>query len=175
MAEIEIHHQHDHGGDPLGKRVGMIVGIIGVGLAVVTIASHREHTHAVLSRTEANDLWGYYQAKKIREHTSDVGAELLRALGTEPGRVEAAAAKFEAAKAKYGADAEVIQKEARAKEAETAHVEALALRYDLGEGFLELGLVLTSLYFLGRQRLFPISGGAAALAGAAIAASALLL
>jgi cytochrome c556 len=173
MAEIEIHHEP--GGDPPAKRVGLMVGVIGVALAVVTIASHREHTHAVLRRTEANDLWGYYQAKKIREHTSAVGGELLRALSTDAARVEAAAAKFEAAKAKYAADAEAIQKDARAKEEETEYVEALALRYDLGEGFLELGLVLTSLFFLGRQRLFPLAGGFAASAGAVIAASALLL
>jgi len=176
MAEIEIHHGHHHPeGDPLSARVGIMVGVIGVVLAVVTIASHREHTHAVLSRTEANDLWSYQQAKKIREHTSDVGIELLHALGTDAARVEPAAAKLEAARAKYANDAAQQQAKAEEKQQETEHVERLALRYDLGEGFLELGLVLSSLYFLGRQRLFPLAGGAAALAGAAIAASALLI
>ena len=34
-----------------------------------------------------------------------------------------------------------------------------------GEGLLELGLVLTSLYFLSRQRLFPIIGVTAAVVG----------
>src|SRR5262249_31626838 len=106
MAEIEIHHEHPESADPVAKRVGLMVGTIGVALAVVTTASHREHTHAVLTRTEANDLWAYYQAKKIREHTSDVGGQLLQALGTDATRTAAAAAKFEAARAKYTADAE---------------------------------------------------------------------
>ncbi len=172
MAEIEIHHEHGHVEDPNSKRVGLMVGVIGVVLAVVTIAAHREHTHAVLQRTEANDLWAYYQAKKIREHTSDVGAQLVLALGTDAAKTTAAASKLEATRAKYGTDAEVIQAQATAKESETGHAEHLALRFDLGEGFLELGLVLTSLYFLGRQRLFPVAGGAAALLGAAVAASA---
>ncbi len=175
MAEIEIHHGHHAPEDPLARRVGIMVGVIGVALAVVTIASHREHTHAVLRRTEANDLWGYYQAKKIREHTTEVGNQLLKALGTDAARTEEAAAKFEAAKSKYAHDAEGIWNDAKSKEDETEHVERLALRYDLGEGFLELGLVLTSLFFLGRQRLFPFAGGIAAVAGAVIAASALLL
>jgi hypothetical protein len=45
-----------------------------------------------------------------------------------------------------------------------------ALYYDIGEGFLELGLVLSSLYFLARKRLFPMLGGVAALLGAIVAA-----
>ncbi len=174
MAEIEIHHEHGHADDPAARVVGLMVGVIGVVLAIVTIAAHREHTAAVLHRTEANDEWSYYQAKKIREHTSDVAAQLARAVGTDPARVDAAVAKFEEAKAKYVKDAEEIQKEARAKHAETEHAEFLALRFDLGEGFLELGLVLSSLYFLGRQRVFPLVGGAAALIGLGTALSVLL-
>jgi Domain of unknown function (DUF4337) len=36
---------------------------------------------------------------------------------------------------------------------------------DLGEGFLELGLVLSSLYFLSRRRFFPVIGISAAFLG----------
>jgi hypothetical protein len=42
------------------------------------------------------------------------------------------------------------------------------LRFDLGEGFLELGLVLCSLYFLARNNFFPVFGVTAAVAGAAM-------
>jgi len=171
MAEIEIHPAHGHDDDPLAKRVGLTVGLIGVALAVVTIASHRQHTAAVIHRTEANDEWAYYQAKKIREHTSEVSAQVVRALGTDPEKVEAAAKALDAARAKYLGDAEGIQKNAKERMAESERAEFLALRFDLGEGFLELGLVLTSLYFLGRQRLFPLAGGLTAIAGALIAAS----
>ena len=169
MAEIEVHAAHGHDEDPLARRVGMMVGVIGIALAVVTIAAHREHTAAVIHRTEANDQWAYYQAKKIREHVSDVGGQLAALLGTDAARTEAAVRKLEAAKAKYVADAEGIRKEAEAKDHETGHAERLALCYDLGEGFLELGLVLTSLYFLGKRRVFPVAGGLSALLGAAIA------
>jgi hypothetical protein len=176
MAEIEIHHAHTgHETDPLATRVGIAVGLIGVALAVVTIVSHREHTAAVIHRTEANDQWSYYQAKKVREHTSEVGAELATALGAEGPKVEAAVRKLQASSAKYRADAEAIKTTAEAKDHETQHAELRALRFDLGEGFLELGLVLTSLYFLGRQRIFPLGGGTSALLGLALSLSALLI
>jgi hypothetical protein len=176
MPEIEIHHAPTgHESDPLSTRVGIAVALIGVTLAVVTIASHREHTAAVIHRTEANDQWSFYQAKKIREHTSEVGAELAAALGDAGLKVEAAIRKLQASSAKYRADAEAIKATAEAKDHETHHAELRALRFDLGEGFLELGLVLTSLYFLGRQRVFPLAGGVSAVLGLALSLSALLL
>jgi Domain of unknown function (DUF4337) len=175
MAEIEIHHGHGHEGDGMAKRVGLMVGVIGVVLAVVTIAAHREHTAAVIDRTAENDEWAYYQAKKIREHTSEVGRELALALGTDAARADAAAKRFDAMAGKYKGDAEEIQHKAREEHEATERAEHRALRFDLGEGFLELGLVLSSLYFLGRQRFFPLVGGASALIGLGTALSALAL
>jgi hypothetical protein len=176
MAEIEIHHEHaHHDGDPLAKRVGMMVGIVGILLAVTTILAHREHTAAVIHRTEANDAWAYYQAKKIRIHTDEVALQLLGALGADAARTGPAAEKLEAARAKFEKDAAEIKQDADEKQHRTHEAEALALRFDLGEGFLELGLVLSSLYFLGRQRLFPLVGGLSALLGLAIALSAFAL
>jgi hypothetical protein len=172
MAEIEIHH-HPHEHDATGQKVGLMVGVIGVLLAAATISAHREHTAAVIHRTEANDQWAYYQAKKTREHISGVGRELALALA-DATRAAPALQKFEADRAKYQADAESIKRMAEAKDQATEHNEARALRFDLGEGFLELGLVLTSLYFLGRQSLFPWAGGIAALLGLATALAGLL-
>jgi len=179
MAEIEIHHGHAHGGDeqvdPLAKRVGLAVGVIGVLLAVVTIAGHREHTIAVIERTKSNDQWAYYQAKKVREHTSEVGRELVTALATDQGRAAAATEKLAAMAARYKGEAEEVQKRAQEFDQSTERSEHKAVRFDLGEGFLELGLVLTSLYFLGRQRLFTLVGGLSAAVGLVVALSALSL
>ena len=49
-------------------------------------------------------------------------------------------------------------KEAQAKDAKCELEERRALRFDIGEGLLELGLVLSSLYFLARKNFFPIFG-----------------
>jgi Domain of unknown function (DUF4337) len=169
MAEVEIHTgHHDHSGDEFGRRVGVAVGIIGIVLAVVTIGSHRAHTAAVITRTEANDQWSFYQAKKLREHLVEVGGELAKSLTSDPSRVQPLVEKLAADRARYDHDANDIQSEAKSKEAETAHDEAKALRLDIGEGFLELGLVMSSLYFLSKRKLFPVIGGAAAVIGAAL-------
>lgn len=54
-----------------------MVGVIGILLAGVTIESHRAHTAAIVHKTEANDQWAFYQAKKIRGHLHEVGVTVL--------------------------------------------------------------------------------------------------
>jgi hypothetical protein len=169
MTEIEV--TPEHAADPNTRRVGILVGVVGVLLSVITIASHRAHTQAVIHRTESNDQWAYYQAKKIRESGNDVALTLIQSLGVDPAKTESAGRKLQTARDKYAADAEQIQKDANAKDEETRIEENRALRYDLGEGFLELGLVLCSLYFLARKSFFPILGTVSAIAGLAMGIS----
>jgi Domain of unknown function (DUF4337) len=164
MPEIEV--TPEHAADPNTRRVGILVGVVGILLSVVTIASHRAHTKAVIHRTEANDQWSYYQAKKIRENTEEVALALMQSLGSDAARTDAVAHKLEAARAKYASDAEKIQEDARSKDEETAVEERRALRFDIGEGLLELGLVLCSLYFLARKVFFPVFGVLSSTAGA---------
>lgn len=165
MAEVEIHTGHGHDNDEFGRRVGVMVGIIGIILAVVTISSHRAHTAAVIARTEANDQWSFYQGKKLREHLAEIGSSLASALASDPGKVEKLVDRLNKDHDRYAHDTEAIEKEAHAKEQDSEHEERRALRLDMGEGFLELGLVLSSLYFLSKQRLFPLIGGVAAVIG----------
>jgi hypothetical protein len=173
MTEIEV--TPEHSADPNTRRVGIMVGVVGILLSVVTISSHRAHTQAVIHRTESNDRWAFYQAKKIREYSSDVALTLLQSLSADPAKTMAAAQKLQAARDKYESDAAKIQDDARAKEAESEIEEHRALRYDIGEGLLELGLVLCSLYFLARKSFFPIIGVTAAFAGTVMAIWGLLL
>jgi uncharacterized protein DUF4337 len=173
-VEVEIHTEHAAGGDGFGQSVGILVGVIGILLAVVTILGHREHTAAVVHRTEANDQWAYYQAKKIREHTAETAGSLLEVLASDPQKAAPVAARLQQDAARYAKDAEGIQKVAEDRDAESAHAEARALRFDLGEGFLELGLVLSSLYFLSRRRLFVSLGAVSAVFGTAIGIAGLL-
>jgi len=58
-----------------------------------------------------------------------------------------------------------LERKARESQAETAREEGRAMRLDIGEGFLELGLVLSSLYFLSKRRFFPALGISAAVIG----------
>lgn len=166
MPEIEV--KPEHAADPNSRRVGILVGVVGIFLSVVTIASHRAHTKAVIYRTEANDDWSYYQAKKIRENTSDVASTVLESLAADPAKVAGSLRKLQTARQKYADDAKELQAEAESREAKTDTEESRALRFDVGEGLLELGLVLCSLFFLARNVLFPLFGTLAAVAGIAL-------
>jgi hypothetical protein len=173
MAEVEIHTGHGHSDDEFGRRVGVIVGVIGIVLAIVTISAHRAHTAAVIARTEANDQWSFFQSKKLRQHLAEIGSALASRLTTDESHVKDLVDKLDKDQKRYGTDSEEIQREARGKEAESIDEERRALRLDMGEGFLELGLVLSSLYFLSKKRLFPIFGGVAALVGTGLALASL--
>ena len=168
MAEVEIHTGHDHSGDTCAQRVGVAVGVIGIILAIVTIGSHRAHTQAVINRTEENDLWSFYQARKIRQQVLDVGTGLARALSQDDGKMQPVIEQFSKQSAHEAEKTPELEKQAREKSAETIREEGRAVRLDLGEGFLELGLVLSSLYFLSRRRFFPVIGITAAVLGTAL-------
>jgi len=144
---------------------------MGILLSVVTIESHRAHTAAIVHKTEANDQWNYFQAKKIRGHISDVGMTLVNALSNDAARTASIAQKLQDDAKHYSDDADKAKHDAEEKEHETEHAEHQAVRFDLGEGFLELGLVLSSLYFLSHRKLFPTLGITSAVIGVVVGAS----
>jgi hypothetical protein len=119
-------------------------------------------------KTEANDQWAFYQAKKIREHNAQIGATVLNALAADPAKVAAATARLTQDSERYTREAEDIRSVAQERDDESKHSERRALRFDVGEGFLELGLVMSSLYFLSRKRFFVAFGGIGAVAGTII-------
>jgi hypothetical protein len=175
MAELEIHHEHGHEEDPLGKTIGIMAAVLAVLLAIVTIMSHRAHTEGVLLKTDANDKWSYYQANRIKFHNLELGTDLLNAL---PGKTPEAAEtlnRYAKDKDKYSKQAKEIQDEANALEAQTTALEKRALNYDFGEGLLEIGLILTSLYFISKSKMFPTIGLIAALGGIVLALWAYLM
>ncbi len=174
MAELEVHTEHESA-DPFGKKIGILASVIAVFLAVVTIVSHRAHTDAVLMKSEANDKWSYYQSKRIKFHNLELGEDLVNVLGAKGPEAQKMLDKYAADKKRYAHDSDVAQEDAKKQDEEAAQVEKRALRYDFGEGLLEIGLVLTSLYFISRSKLFPAMGGISAVAGLAIAASGFLL
>src|SRR5579862_4320514 len=166
MAELEIHHEVEGGeSDPMGKTIGVVASVLAVFLAVVTIVSHRAHTDAVLFKSEANDKWSFYQAKKIKFHSLELGVDLLNAMPARNATADATLARYEKEKVRYTKESNEAQEDARKTDEEAGHVEAQALRYDFGEGLLEIGLVLTSLYFIARSKIFPVVGVIAAILG----------
>jgi hypothetical protein len=175
MAELEIHHETEHHSDPMGQKVGVMASILAVLLAVVTIASHRTHTAAIIHKSGSNDQWAYYQATRVKLHGTEMGENMVRLLGSKGEGAEKMLADYATQKKKYEEQSKSIQEEAKGADEAAEADEHRALRYDVGEGLLEIGLVLSSLYFISRKGMFPILGILAGLAGAGIAITGYLL
>jgi len=171
MAELEIHHEHEGAEDPMGKKVGILASMLAVFLAVVTIQSHRAHTEAILHTAKASDQWNFYQAKKLKAHNLEVGRDVMKVLAPEKNKeaVDKEEA-YEKEIARYDKDSEKASEDARKIEEAAEKAEHKAMGFDFGEGLLEIGLVLSSLYFIGRKMLFPVVGLIAGLAGIIAAA-----
>jgi hypothetical protein len=174
MAEIEIKTEGG-GSDPLGQKVGVLAAVLAVALAVVSIQSHRAHTTAVVERSEANDQWQFYQSNRIKFHSLELGVDLVNLLGRDKPGAEQTVARYETEQKKYEKESKEVKDEAQQKEKETRHTEDRALRYDIGEGMLEIGVVLASLYFIARKKLFPVISLIFGTLGIAVAISGLLL
>jgi hypothetical protein len=173
MAELEIHHE-THESDPMGQKVGVLAALLAVLLAIVTIASHRTHTAAIMHKSTANDEWSHYQSTRVKYHNLELGENLLSVLHANGDGAEKMRADYGVQKKKYEGQSKEIQEKAQQFDEAAEADEHRALRYDVGEGLLEIGLVLSSLYFISKKKMFPVMGVIAGVAGAIIAASGLI-
>ena len=174
MAELEIHHEGNES-DPTGKTVGVLAAVLAVLLAVVTIEAHRTHTAAIMHKSTANDQWSYYQANSIKLHTVEIGESLLAVVDAKGDAAEKARGRFAEQRKKYEAQKDEQQQKAKQSDEAAEGDEHRALRYDVGEGLLEIGLVLSSLYFISRKKMFPVMGVLAGVVGTAIAISGVMI
>src|ERR1035441_5648509 len=101
MAELEIHHESEHDADPLGRKVGVMAAVLAVLLAVVTIASHRTHTAAIMHKSESNDKWSEYQAARVKLHTTEMGENMVQLLGAKAEGAGKMLADYSGQKKKY--------------------------------------------------------------------------
>src|SRR6266536_2420565 len=112
MAELEIHHEHPHTSDPIGQKVGVMASLLAVLLAVVTIASHRTHTAAIIHKSSSNDQWAYYQATRVKLHTTEMGENMVHLLGAKGPDAEKMLSQYDGQKKKYEEQSKKIQEEA---------------------------------------------------------------
>lgn len=169
MPELEIHHESEHAIDPLGQKVGLLAAMLAVALAVVSIASHRTHTAAIIHKSAANDAWAHYQSTRVKTHNLELGENLLEVLGTKNPAAEKMHSDYEVQLKKYSDQATDIQKEAQHDDTLADGDEDRGLRYDIGEGLLEIAVVVCSLYFISRKKLFPTIAVIAGIGGIAVA------
>ena len=175
MAELEIHHEYEHHADPLGQKVGVMASILAVLLAVVTIASHRTHTAAIIHKSGIQRPVGVLPGHAGQAAYHRNGRKHGPPVGREVEDADKMLAEYAGQKKKYEEQSKKIQEEAKGADEAAEADEHRALRYDVGEGLLEIGLVLSSLYFISRKGMFPVLGMIAGVAGAGIAITGLLM
>ena len=175
MPELEIHHESEHAIDPVGQKVGVLAAILAVLLAVVTIASHRTHTAAIIHKSDSNDEWSHYQAIRVKYHNIELGENLIAILDAKGEAAQKLRSDFGTDKKKYLQQGKESQEKAQQSQEATESDERRALRYDIGEGLLEIGLVLSSLYFISKKMMFPVMGVVAGLTGTVIAITGLMI
>ena len=155
---------------PFERRVGATIAIIAAALALVSVLGHIETTEELLLQQKAADQWAFHQSKSIRRYQSEVAADVLSALKDTAG-----AARYRENFDKYEKDAEKTLDLASDLQKESAVAGRRALRLHLGEIFLEMAIVFSSLAVLTQRRAFWWSGIAGGAIGFAVAATVFLI
>ena len=175
VQELQEHAEHAEHEKTL-RPVALTMTVLAVLVAVVTVLGHRTHTEAVLDQNKATDVWGEYQAQKIRSYDTELAIDLRKVLPlADKEEAKAQVEEYRKHQAEWKEKTDEESKEAKALEAEVKDAEVKAVRFDLGEALLEIGLVITSVTLLTRKRAYWFFGLAFSAGGIASALSVLLL
>jgi hypothetical protein len=165
----ELNENAEHAREPFDKMVAVTMAIIAALLAIVSVTGHIFSTEELLAQQRASDQWAFYQAKDIRRYNAEIAVDVLKMLKTEGAeeRMKHYADNAE----KYDKDRAEIQAQAKEFEAERDLKGHKALRLEIGEVFLEIGIVFASLAILSKRRLVWLVSIVSALTGVTIAAT----
>jgi hypothetical protein len=175
LNELKEHAEHAKE-NPALVPVSVTMAILAVMVAIVTLLGHRAHTEEVVKQAQSSDQWAYYQAKNIRRHEDEIFADQA---SVQPTSDAAASAKlrdkYASEAARYKDEQKEIEDKAHELEAEVAVERKCADRFDLGEVFLEVGLVITSITLLSGRRVFWMLGIGLGVVGIVLAGTGFLL
>jgi len=175
LSELHENAEHARENKELAP-ISVTMAILAVCVAVVSLLGHRSHTEELLMQNRATDQWAYYQAKYILLHNYDMGLDLLPLVDfkdkDQAGKVQE---KYKAQVDRYTKEQADIEEKAKDFEAESAGAQRKADRYDLGEVFLEIALVISSLALLSKKLVFWYLGILSGLAGLAVAVTGMLM
>jgi len=175
LTELEEHAEHAREHPDLAP-VTLTMAVLAVLVATVSLLGHRTHTEEIILQNKATDQWGHYQAKNIRRHTDELFADLTGLVASKDAEAVAKLhEKYLAEADRYKDEQKELDTEARELEKESDLTRRKADRFDLGEVFLEVALVITSITLLSGRRIFWHVGLFMATAGVLVAASAWLL
>ena len=180
MSADEFQELHEHAEHAAHDRsmapVSLTMAILAVLVATISLLGHRAHTEEVVLQNKVSDQWAYYQAKNIRRHTDEIFADFASIMtANDASKAAQLQKKYQKEADRYRDEQKEIDAEAKKLEQETEHERRRADRYDLGEVFLEIGLVVTSITLISGRRIFWHSGVVLGLIGLIVASTAMLV
>ena len=175
LHELQEHAEHAKH-DPSLAPVTLTMAILAVLVATVSLLGHRTSTEEVVLQNKVTDQWGYYQAKNIRRHSDEQLADLTTVIATkDPEAATKLQEKYRAEAERYRDEQKELDAKAKELEQEADLAHRKTDRFDLGEVFLEIALVITSITLLSGRRIFWYLGLLFGSAGMAVAISAMLV
>jgi hypothetical protein len=175
LSELQEHAEHAKE-DRRMAPVSVTMAVLAVLVAVVSLLGHRAHTEEVVLQAKSSDQWSYYQAKNIRRHTDELFTDLTSVTPTTDAALESKLRdKYSQEASRYKDEQKGIEDQAHEMEAEVETERHRADRLDLGEVFLEIGLVITSITLLSGRRFFWGFGVVLGIIGILIAITARLV
>jgi hypothetical protein len=177
---IHVHGAHDHaveheahkGG--LGQQVAIFSAVLAtVGAIVSFLGGHTQNealyhkNEAVLKKTEASNMWNYYQAKSTKQNL----AEFAAGIATDPRQTEkfqAQVKRYESEKEGIRKDAEKLEAESKAANARSEHALHPHHKLAMSMTLLQIAIALASITVLTRKRWLLGGAGIAAFGGAVL-------
>jgi hypothetical protein len=175
LNELQENAEHARHNPSLAP-VSLTMAVLAVLVATVSLLGHRSSTEEVILQNKVTDQWAYYQAKNIRRHSDEQFAEMTAIISSKDGEAAAKLGeKYRAEAERYREEQKELDAKARELEKEFDLAHRKTDRFDLGEVFLEIALVITSITLLSGRRLFWYFGLLMGVAGVLVAASALMI
>jgi hypothetical protein len=167
----ELQENAEHGREhPSLAPISVTMAILAVCVAVVSLLGHRSHTEELLMQNRATDQWAYYQAKNIRRHNYEMGLDMLALIEfKDKEQAVKVREQYQKEAERYTKEQSEIEEQAKEFESESARAQRKADRFDLGEVFLEVALVISSLALLTKNRLYWLLGMLSGVAGLGLA------
>lgn len=174
---LKIHEAHEYAElvhvEKALAPVSLTMAILAVLIAAISLLGHRAHNEVLLSQMRANFQKAELVGKATQQHADAVLVDLLE-VSTSQNSPQATALKERSARemARYANEQEQIKTAEQHLEAEGELARRKANRFDVGELFCELALVLCSITLLTRQRPYWFAGMIAGSLGLVISLSA---
>jgi hypothetical protein len=159
MEEEILKESTENAGEPFEKRVALTMAILAASLAVVSVMGHMANTEEILNQQKASDQWSYYQAKSIRRYESEIARDVL--LASKAPKAD----EYEKNFVRYQKETDEIEKEAKGLEEDSHMKGRQSFRFEIGEVFLEVAIVLASVAILTKRQLIWLGSVGVGLVG----------